>query len=145
MSPPITPVAQRLARHADMSGGLFACWPWQSVVGNRGYGLIRECGATGRMLQVHRVAYAATHGPIPAGLTIDHLCRNRLCVNPAHLEAVPLAVNVARGNVASAAERSHCGRGHQLPPYKGRPRRCATCIRERHTEYMRGYRRRAAA
>ena len=62
------------------------CWPWTARTGGPGYGYIDDRPA-------HRVAYELTIGPIPLGLVIDHLCRNRICVNPQHLEVVtPLSL-----------------------------------------------------
>lgn len=73
----------------DRSGGLFACWPWTGPT-VRGYGRLHGRRAT------HRVAYELLVGPIAEGLTLDHLCRNKLCANPAHLEPVTLAENIRR-------------------------------------------------
>lgn len=69
------------------------CWPWRGAIQSKGY------GALGRGVRAHRVVvYRLVHGAIPDGLTIDHLCRNRRCVNPAHLEAVPMQENYRRGD-----------------------------------------------
>src|SRR5207245_6492477 len=66
------------------------CWPWRGTIQSKGYGHLN-----GRL--VHRIVYELVHGPIPAGLTIDHLCRNRRCANPSHLEAVTMKENYDRG------------------------------------------------
>ena len=113
------------------------CWLWQGRL-HKGYGAFGK-----RSLRVHRVAYAAAFGAIPKGLEIDHLCRNRRCGNPAHLEAVTHAVNVGRGARATA---THCKHGHEYTPentlhqtdYLGRPfRRCRICNRAASRRYKR--------
>ena len=88
------------------------CWFWlgnsyQSIRGGE-YGLVRV-GSKSR--RAHRWAYQYFKGSIPDGLELDHLCRNTLCVNPDHLEAVTHKVNMERGIVAA---RTHCKRGHLL-------------------------------
>lgn len=71
------------------------CWLWQGCLNVRGYG---QLGKGSRA--AHRVFYERHVGPIPEGLTIDHLCRVRHCVNPAHMEPVTVAENVRRGSAA---------------------------------------------
>lgn len=73
------------------------CWEWMWCISSCGYGALKR---DGRVLKAHRVYYERHKGPIPDGLQIDHLCRNRRCVNPAHLEAVTKTENLRRGRVA---------------------------------------------
>lgn len=86
-----------------------------------------------RMILAHRFSYEVSVADIPDGMVIDHLCRNGLCVNPKHLEAVTNVVNVMRGEGAAArnARKTHCNKGHELTPentYNRRNRRaCKTC------------------
>lgn len=95
------PIAERLMEKVDRRGD---CWIWTGAVANSGYGRIGEAGS--RTLQAHRASYEAFRGTIPAGLHIDHLCRNRLCVNPDHLEPVTPSENNRR---AAAANRQLTG------------------------------------
>lgn len=111
------------------------CWVWTGAVNSRGYG---SFGLQGSMRQAHRVAYELLVGPIPAGLVLDHLCRNRLCVRPEHLEVVTNRENVLRGVGACAtnARKTRCVKGHplvgeNLSIEKGGGRRCVTCRREK--------------
>ena len=89
------------------------CWRWTAAIVN-GYGRFNPRGQ-GTWL-AHRAAYIALVGPVPGGLPLDHLCRNRACVNPAHLEPVTNAENILRGEGYSAinARVTHCPKGHPL-------------------------------
>lgn len=77
------------------------CWLWLGSRYHR-YGYFQ---AAGQRMAAHRYAYELVVGPVPSGLELDHLCGNRYCVNPAHLEAVTHQVNVARGGLAEANRR----------------------------------------
>jgi hypothetical protein len=100
----------RLLTKIDRSG---ACWTWTGRKSTSGYGQIRIAGKT---CYAHRVSYELFVGPIPEGLVIDHLCRNRACINPDHLEVVTAAVNTLRGHSPSQMTRRTgiCQRGHVL-------------------------------
>lgn len=74
------------------------CWLWQRAKNACGYGIM---ASDGRTSLAHRVYYSRLNGPIPVALEIDHLCRVRHCVNPAHMEPVDHAVNVQRGLLAA--------------------------------------------
>lgn len=82
------------------------CWLWQGALTTTGYGSFKAAGWPGG---AHRISYLLLVGPVPEGLVLDHLCRVRNCVNPAHLEPVTSAENTARG---LKAKRTHCMRGH---------------------------------
>lgn len=76
------------------------CWLWTGSRTTKGYGHLL---VDGRFTQAHRLAYELEVGPIASGLVIDHLCRVRHCVNPAHLEPVTNRENLRRGIAARAA------------------------------------------
>jgi hypothetical protein len=90
------------------------CWEWTAARHN-GHGFFN---VGGRTTTAHRVSYEQIVGPIPDGLQLDHLCRNRGCVNPMHLEPVTCGENLARGETINAinAAKTHCPQGH---PYSG--------------------------
>lgn len=86
----------------------------------------------------HRLAYTLKYGDIPAGMVIDHLCRNRRCVNPDHLEVVSRAENVLRGESLNAqnARKTHCKYGHEFTEAntyrcKNGTRQCKRCHTDR--------------
>lgn len=92
------------------------CWLWQAAIDSRGYGRFALPGI--RSGSSHRAAWLMLIGPIPYGTELDHLCRNRHCAAPHHLEAVTHQVNVLRGISPAAfhAQKTHCKHGHSLTP-----------------------------
>ena len=132
-----------------------SCWNWNGAK-VQGYGML----AVGRKrIKVHRIVYEAMKSKIPEGLVPDHLCRNRACVNPEHIELVTNKENILRGIGACAtnAQKTHCPRGHplveeNLVKYRSEKggRECKTCAyengkihkqryRENHKEQIRTY------
>ncbi len=85
------------------------CWLWLSLVNGGGYG--RFYDGT-RQVQAHRYAYATFVGHVADDLEVDHACRNRICVNPSHLEVVTRVENARRRSAA----QTHCKNGHALTP-----------------------------
>ena len=138
-------LADRLRSHVtvDLATG---CWLWTGAVARNGYG---QVGIDKRTRSAHRVSYETFVGPIPRGLQLDHLCRVRRCINPAHLEPVTRDENQARSPITTAG-RTHCQKGHpltgdnlvikkrgSLPPV----RNCRTC----RDAYQRAWKARRAA
>lgn len=114
------------------------CLEWGGHTYN-GYGRIgvgsRSDGSNRNAVAVHRVAYEILVGPVPADLDLDHLCRNRACWRPDHLEPVTRKENVQRGLLGG---RTHCKHGHPLDAAYVRAdggRDCRTCRRERRARW----------
>lgn len=143
--PDKTPVATRTPEErfwAKVQGGdVTTCWLWMGSTADRGYGGTFRPEEGAKSTRPHRWAYEHLIGPIPEGLEIDHLCRNRACVNPWHLEPVTAVVNTAR---AHRYAPTHCPQGHEYtpentyhPPNKPNSRQCRTCRRTRAQEVKR--------
>src|SRR3990172_4635332 len=116
------------------------CMIWMGATQDKGYGTVKWNGKTAR---VHRLIYTLLKGTIPLGMTLDHLCRVRCCVNPDHLEVVTGKENTLRGIGLSAihARKTHCIHGHNFTEkavcmYEG-ARVCIAC------QYIRNWSHRA--
>jgi hypothetical protein len=136
MAPEKTPAVDRfwpkVAKTED-------CWVWLGAADpTAGYGNFWDGE---RVVKAHRWSYEAAYGAIPDGLHLDHLCRNRICVRPDHLEPVTLLENLQRGDNSHRGrwqrERTHCPAGHEysdtntwINPKNG-ARYCRTCNRQR--------------
>lgn len=128
----------RLGSSASYAGE--PCLIWTGALDLAGYGTLM---VNRKRSRPHRVAYEAAHGPIPDNFTIDHLCKNRACCNPAHLEAVSKGENTRRAHTGvkrKRATRTHCKRGHDLTPDNTRRSSkgsiiCKTCQRLAKRQY----------
>lgn len=120
------------------------CWNWKGTLLN-GVGTYGRFHHKGQYIYAHRLSYELSKGEIPEGLSIDHLCRNRQCVNPNHLETVTHKENMLRGYGVGGkgARQTHCKNGHPLSgdnllilnKDKGW-RRCRTCLKVYNKKYL---------
>ena len=125
------PPEERFWARVERAGG---CWLWRGPLDRSGYGVFHYAGRT---MHAHRFIYIFSRGPIPHGKEIDHLCRNRACVNLAHMGVVSHKENVLRGESPAAmhARITHCPQGHPYDLlnthwYSNR-RYCRMCVRLR--------------
>lgn len=125
------------------------CWNWIASCQPSGYGqmTVEKAPSVPTVTTAHRISFEVFVGPIPEDLTVDHLCRNRRCVNPAHLEVVTNKENILRGTspVAINKRKTHCPKGHPLSGRniafaKSGSRICRACKRDWNKRYK--YRRR---
>ena len=130
------PPWDRFWSKVDASGD---CWEWTASVRGAGYGQFNW--EPGRIIEAHRAVWELLIGPIPDGMVIDHLCENKLCVNPDHLQVTTQRVNVTRSGLSpsgKATRRTHCPQGHPLSGVNLRmvagKRRCKTCDKRRSLE-----------
>lgn len=115
------PLIVRLADRIDAEG---PCWEWIGTIRRNGYGTFQTYDAGTKRTTAHlahRIVYTELVGPIAAGLDLDHLCRNRRCVNPDHLEPVTRAENLRRASIGVQAgarqrARTECAQGHPFTP-----------------------------
>lgn len=140
------PLPKRFEKHVQMDG-ITTCWHWSGPSNGRGYGVMQ---IDGKNVYAHRYAFTAFVGAIPPGLEIDHMCRNRYCVNPVHLRAVTHIENLrAIPRELLGRRLSACRKGHEytaettLLRLRGHSSRriCRVCKREyertRHTQRVR--------
>jgi hypothetical protein len=138
-----TSVEDRFWAKVEKSSEAEGCWNWKGYIMWAGYGHFGP--NSGSPIRAHRFAYELLVGPIPENRGLDHLCRNRACVNPDHLEVVTQKENVLRGESIQAqrARQTRCIHGHPLfgdnlyvRPNGGRPgRECRTCHRIAQRQY----------
>lgn len=122
------PILDRLMARVDADG---VCWEWTGAT-TFGYGVIGRGSRGEGNAYTHRVMWESMVGPVLEGLDLDHLCRNRRCCNPDHLEPVDRATNVARGARRTGWRKGilHCPRGHLYDRSNDKQRKCSTCKNE---------------
>lgn len=133
-----TPIAERFWPKVDKTGD---CWLWTANTNNAGYGLIWNPDE-GKKVYAHRTAYIMLRGPIPTGMSLDHLCHTTRCVNPDHLEPVTHRENILRSDAPPAvnARKNECPAGHPYDDFNtytkpgSGARECRTCMARRAKE-----------
>lgn len=107
------PVIERFLSKISISNS--GCWEWNGYIQENGYG---QTSIKSKGVYTHRFIYEYYHDSIHPDLTIDHLCRNRKCVNPLHLEQVSHKENIMRGDTLALknSKKTHCKRGHEFTP-----------------------------
>lgn len=123
------PLSERLLRQSILTPS--GCIEWTGTINKEGYAIVKY---QGRSIGAHRAAYFTQVGPIPTGWEVDHVCRNRRCINIEHLEAVTKRENILRSDnfVAINARKTHCHRGHEFTQENtawlpGNRRECKAC------------------
>lgn len=122
---------QRILSKVDYTD---SCWIWSWSLDRHGYGQVRAFGTTKR---AHRIVYELLVGEVAEGLDLDHICRNRSCVNPQHLEPVTRSQNLLRGELWQS-KKTCCPEGHPYDLIDNRgARRCRKCLKRiAHRNYL---------
>ncbi len=131
-------IKKRLFKHSTPEPNT-GCHIWFGACYINGYGTI---GVSKKVLSAHRVSYFVYKGDIPEDFVVDHLCNNKFCINPDHLEAKTQHKNILRSNAISVqnASKTHCNNGHEFTKDNTRinkqgSRDCITCLNERKKKY----------
>jgi hypothetical protein len=141
MGKPAQTIAERLLSSFVRKNG---CWLYKNIEAATGYGRIHVRKPSNKQLLAHREMYKLLVGEIPKGMQLDHLCRNRACVNPDHLEPVTSRENLLRSNITLATlnkSKIECINGHKFTirntyNRKDGTRECKTCRREAVLRYQ---------